>query len=264
MPPAACRMPHAEVRSQVQRGRCHAYTFDLLTFHSHSCRQQQQEQRSNKIAKLMRIETPNMQSQEPESELELELGLGTAKREREREGHSERPSRVRDPFMCFDMCLMPKTATCSEIWGCLPSRVNRAVRSVSLSLPCTHWRWPRPRPRPQFQAPVLDSTPAAVAVAEATGYSYVSDAFGRPAQMADKLARRPRSPTADCRQPTAATANTVAPFVEWNAKCETRNANRRQRDNNKFACQHFLKPQVPSCVSGMPLGACNGSQHRSD
>lgn len=157
---------------------------------------------------------------------------------------------------------MPKTATCSEIWGCLPSRVNRAVRSVALSLPCTHWRWPRPRPRPQFQAPVLGSTPAAVAVYRGYRVQLCQRRFWKACPNGRQTGTQ--ATLADRRLPTAATANTVAPFVEWNAKCETRNANRRQRDNNKFACQHFLKPQVPSCVSGMPLGACNGSQHRSD
>lgn len=136
--------------------------------------------------------------------------------------------------MCFDMCLMPKTATCSEIWGCLPSRVNRAVRSVALSFPGTHWRWPRPRPLPrcQFQAPVLGSTPAAVAVQGTVMSATLLE--GLPKWQTNWHAGHAHRP------PTASTANTVAPFVEWNAKCETRNANRRQRDNNKFACQHFL------------------------
>lgn len=58
-----------------------------------------------------------------------------------------------------------------------------------------------------------------------TGYSYVSDAFGRPAQMADKLARRPRSPA--CSTADSLDSKYGSPFCGMER--EMRNAERESK-----------------------------------
>lgn len=126
----------------------------------------------------MRIETPNMQSHSGQAREKVREWEGEIERARERVREISVDSQmgttsVHDPCMCFDMCLMPKTATCSEKSGA--AKWRRYVLNQTKSWLCVSAR--------------MEVAPLPF------GYSYVSDVFGRPAQMPDKLARRQKSPS---------------------------------------------------------------------